>query len=264
MLKRIKVVTPNLDFQARQNSTDCFCLYILYLHFISQIFQYITAAISHFSTKIWKMKVGLKILLDYCYMHRSLYFVCELLTLKSVNLKVILPLKIEILEYNIQLYSIWINLLNLFTLFKKSLLQKKWVNLKTKTKKINNLTKQKRKLTFPQPFLRVVSIFVPVSGIFQWSREKMQPTSHDCFEKPSNGCLSQREFGFFSILSDSYLKREQLTCESGSKCDSSLRLHLRLQSSALSVRLTTDSLSCHDAERRHPVRGSVWPIFALF
>lgn len=91
----------------------------------------------------------------------------------------------------------------------------------------------------------------------------MQPTSHDCFEKPSNGCLSQREFGFFSILSDSYLKREQLTCESGSKCDSSLRLHLRLQSSALSVHLTTDSLSCHDAERRHPVRGSVWPIFAL-
>lgn len=52
------------------------------------------------------MKVGLKILLDYCYMHRSQYFVCELLTLKSVNLKVILPLKIEILEYNIQLYSI--------------------------------------------------------------------------------------------------------------------------------------------------------------
>lgn len=70
------------------------------------------------------MKVGLKILLDYCYMHRSLYFVCELLKLKSVNLEVILPLKIEILEYNIQLYSIWINLLKLFTLFKKSLLQK--------------------------------------------------------------------------------------------------------------------------------------------
>lgn len=66
----------------------------------------------------------------------------------------------------------------------------------------------------------------------------MQTTSHDCFEKPSNSCLSQREFGFFSILSDSYLKGEQLTCESGSKCDSSLRLHLRLQSSALSVRLT--------------------------
>lgn len=99
------------------------------------------------------MKVGLIILLDYCYMHRSLYFVCELLTLKSVNLKVISPLKIEILEYNIQLYSIWINLLNLFILFKKIVTTKKMSQFKNKTKKkINNLTKQKRKLTFPQPF----------------------------------------------------------------------------------------------------------------